>query len=141
MENRGIQRIGEDLVKIYDIPATTDRDPSGWVFWFFALFFSMIVADGGYGLMYLGLCIYLKYKYPVLQASARRFLKLATILATGCIIWGSLDIRLFWHPDQPQKLAWKIISDAIPRGEKSRVPLCSKRRDVYQFWGSETSPC
>ena len=64
MENKGVQRIGEDLVKIYDIPATTDRDPSGWVFWFFTLFFAMIVADGGYGLMYLGLCLYLKFKFP-----------------------------------------------------------------------------
>src|SRR5580700_5733746 len=44
MENQGSCRIGEDLVKIYDIPATTDRDPSGWVFWSFALFFAMIVA-------------------------------------------------------------------------------------------------
>src|SRR3984957_3901442 len=60
MENKGPSRLGEDLVKIYDIPATTDRDPSGWVFWCFALFFAMIVADGGYGLMYLGLCLYLK---------------------------------------------------------------------------------
>ena len=57
MENKGRQRIGEDLVRIYDIPATTDKDPSGWVFWFFALFFAMIVADGGYGLLYLGIAV------------------------------------------------------------------------------------
>ena len=39
MENKGIARMGEDLVHIYDVPATTDKDPSIWVFWAFALFF------------------------------------------------------------------------------------------------------
>ncbi|MBS0627292.1 MAG: hypothetical protein JSS09_03670, partial [Verrucomicrobia bacterium] len=51
MENKGILTSGEDLVKFYDVPSVTDKDPSGWVFWSFALFFAIIVADGGYGLI------------------------------------------------------------------------------------------
>ena len=133
MENRGIQRIGEDLVKIYDIPATTDRDPSGWVFWFFALFFSMIVADGGYGLMYLGLCIYLKFKYPVLQASARRFLKLATILATGCIIWGILTSAFFGIQISPKSWLGKLSVMQYLVEKKAEYHFAQKD-DVYQFW-------
>lgn len=133
MENKGIQRIGEDLVKIYDIPATTDRDPSGWVFWFFALFFSMIVADGGYGLMYLGLCIYLKFKYPSLKGSSKRFLKLATILASGCIIWGVLTSAFFGIQINPKSLLGKLSVMQYLAEKKSDYHFAQKD-DVYQFW-------
>jgi len=64
MENKDSARIGEDLVRIYDIPSSTDKDPSSWVLWAFALFFAMILADGGYGLVYLGLAFFLKKKFP-----------------------------------------------------------------------------
>lgn len=133
MENKGVQRIGEDLVKIYDVPATTDRDPSGWVFWFFALFFSMIVADGGYGLMYLGLCLYLRYKYPVMQRSARRFLKLATILATGCIIWGVLTSAFFGIQISPKSWLGKVSVMQYLAEKKAEYHFAHKD-DVYQFW-------
>ena len=95
MENKGISRIGEDLVRVYDTPAHTDKDPSIWVFWFFALFFSIIVADGGYGLLYLALAGFCWYKFPNLKGQKRRFLKLATILATGCVLWGVCTASFF----------------------------------------------
>lgn len=95
MENKGIARIGEDLVRVYDTPAHTDKDPSTWVFWFFVLFFSIIVADGGYGLFYLALAGFFWYKFPNLKGQKRRFLKLATILATGCVLWGVCTASFF----------------------------------------------
>lgn len=95
MENKGIARIGEDLVSVYDTPAHTDKDPSTWVFWFFVLFFSIIVADGGYGLFYLALAGFFWYKFPNLKGQKRRFLKLATILATGCVLWGVCTASFF----------------------------------------------
>lgn len=95
MENTGISRIGEDLVRVYDTPSHTDKDPSIWVFWFFALFFSMIVADGGYGLLYLALAGFFWYKFPNLKGQKRRFLKLATVLATGCVLWGICTASFF----------------------------------------------
>ena len=55
MENSGAAKIGEDLVHIYDTPSTNDKDPSSWVLVFFSIFFAMIVADAGYGLIYLAL--------------------------------------------------------------------------------------
>lgn len=133
MENKGPQRIGEDLVRIYDIPATTDRDPSGWVFWFFALFFAMIVADGGYGLLYLGLCLYLKYKYPVLKSSARRFLQLATILATSCVIWGVLTSAFFGLQIPPKSWLGKLSVMQYLAIQKADYHIAHKD-DVYQYW-------
>lgn len=138
MENKGAGRIGEDLVGIYDIPATTDRDPSGWVFWFFALFFAMIVADGGYGLIYLGLCLYIKYKYPVLTTSSRRFLKLATILSSGCIIWGVLTSAFFGMQISPKSWLGKLSVMQYLAVQKADYHLAQKD-DVYQFWVTKFS--
>jgi len=136
MENKGISRMGEDLVKIYDIPATTDRDPSGWVFWFFALFFAMIVADGGYGLMYLGLCLFLKFKYPHLQGSSKRFLNLATILASSCVIWGVLTSAFFGIQIGPKSWLGKLSIMQYFAIKKADYHL-AHHDDVYQFWVSK----
>lgn len=136
MENKGVERIGEDLVKIYDIPAATDRDPSGWVFWFFTLFFAMIVADGGYGLLYLGLCFYLKLKYPKLKGSGRRFLKLATILATACVIWGVLTAAFFGIQVHPKSWLGKMSVIQYLEIKKADYHIAHKD-DVYQFWVSK----
>ncbi len=123
MENRGIQKIGEDLVRIYDVPASTDNDPSGWVFWFFALFFAMIVADGGYGLMYLGLCLYLKFKMPIKSRATKRYLKLATILSTACILWGVCTSSFFGLEIKPN--SWI--------GELSGVRYLAIQKADYHF--------
>jgi V/A-type H+/Na+-transporting ATPase subunit I len=88
--NKGFAKSGEDLVKIYDIPSCTDKDPSPWVLWTFALFFAMIVSDAGYGFIYLALGLLtrflVKHKTPFLKRS----LNLLKILGISCILWGSL---------------------------------------------------
>ena len=95
LENKGMSRLGEDLVKVYDCPATTDKDPSGWVFWFFALFFAIIVADGGYGLVYLALAGYLKWKFRTFAGSAKRIFRLFVYLSCFVVVWGALTTSFF----------------------------------------------
>ncbi len=90
LENRGASRIGEDLVHIYDIPSASDRDPSLWVFIAFGLFFSMIVADAGYGLLLLAISLFLYFKYKKKRGAVKRVIKLAISLSVGCILWGTL---------------------------------------------------
>jgi len=104
MENHGIARIGEDLVKIYDVPSTGDKDPSMWVLCAFTLFFSIIISDAGYGLIYLAIAAWIKYKFPYMKGVAKRLLKLFTILACGCIVWGVANSAYFGlniHPETP----------------------------------------
>ena len=88
LENKGVARLGEDLVKIYDVPSNHDRDPSLWVFGAFGLFFSMIVGDAGYGLLLLGISLLLLFKYGKAGGLVRRIILLSTSLSIGCIIWG-----------------------------------------------------
>ena len=96
LENEGAGRIGEDLIGIYDTPSITDRDPSLWVFIAFGIFFSMIIADAGYGLIMLALSTWLYFKYGKKKGGLlRRFTLLAISLSAGCIIWGTLMVSFF----------------------------------------------
>lgn len=95
LENEGLGRMGEDLVRIYDTPSSTDKDPSMWVLFCFALFFAMIIGDAGYGLIYLALALFLRYKFPKLKGTAKRVLNLFTFLCVACIIWGTLMTSFF----------------------------------------------
>lgn len=95
MENVNYGKMGEDLVHIYDTPATNDKDPSTWVFWGFAVFFAMIISDAGYGALFLALALFLRRKITDIQPSMQRFLRLFTILSVSCIIWGVLSGSYF----------------------------------------------
>ncbi len=90
LENHGAARLGEDLVHVYDTPSHTDKDPSMWVLVCFTLFFAFIIGDAGYGLVYLALALFLRYKFPNLKGVGKRVLNLFTILCVGCVIWGTL---------------------------------------------------
>jgi len=95
MENKSYGKIGEDLVHIYDTPAPQDKDPSNWVLWAFALFFAMIVSDAGYGLIFLGISIFLIKKFSHAHAYIKRTFRLFTLLSLSCIAWGILANTYF----------------------------------------------
>ncbi|NGX39315.1 MAG: hypothetical protein KR126chlam1_00641 [Chlamydiae bacterium] len=133
MENENTNQIGEDLVRIYDIPASTDKDPSGWVIWAFALFFALIIADGGYGMLFLGLAFFLKKKFPNIKAGGKRLLKLFFILASSCIVWGVLTTSFFGIQFSPKDSISKFsILNHI--AEKKADFHKDKNDKVYKFW-------
>lgn len=108
MENKNYGKVGEDLVHIYDAPATTDKDPSTWVFWAFAIFFAMIISDAGYGAIFLGVAFFLKRKFAHIQGSGKRFLRLFTVLSTFCIGWGILSGSYFGLDIPPENPMNKV---------------------------------
>ncbi|HSX03280.1 MAG TPA: V-type ATP synthase subunit I [Rhabdochlamydiaceae bacterium] len=133
MQNKGSARLGEDLVKIYDIPSPEDKDPSPWVFWAFALFFAMIIADAGYGLLYLGIAAFIKYKFPDMSGKAKRVFKIFVSLSIGCIIWGILTTSFFgiaFKPDNPISKVSLIHYLA----EKKADYLFREKDEVYEEW-------
>ncbi len=95
LQNKGAHKIGEDLVNIYDTPSSTDKDPSLFVLISFALFFSIIIGDGGYGLILLFAALFIRYKHAHLIGMKRRLLDLATLLSFSCIVWGVLTTSFF----------------------------------------------
>ncbi len=96
IENKGFRKSGEDLVKIYDVPSSKDKDPSGWVLWTFALFFAMIVADAGYGFIYIALAFIAERRMKnALSPFLKRMIKLTKVLGIGCVLWGTLTSCFF----------------------------------------------
>lgn len=133
LENAGVSRIGEDLIHIYDTPSNTDKDPSLWVLFFFALFFSMIIGDGGYGLVLLLVAMYIRYKHSGLRGVKKRILNLVTILAFATIVWGVLTTSFFgitFAPDNPIRrvslMSWLV--------EKKVEYHIARHDETYQEW-------
>lgn len=95
LENKRFSRMGQDLISIYDTPSPWDRDPSMWVFIAFGIFFSMILADAGYGLLLFGISLYLFFKFGKKGGLGRRVILLAMSLSIGCIFWGVMLTSFF----------------------------------------------
>ncbi len=133
MENKGLARVGEDLVNIYDTPSPRDKDPSLWVLCAFAVFFAMIIADAGYGFLFLTLGLFLYWKFPRLKGMGKRFIKLLLILATSCIIWGALSTSYFGLEILPTNPLSKISIVSYLAEKKANYHL-AKRDEVYTEW-------
>ena len=55
LRNRGPARAAEFVTNMYSVPDYREFDPNGFVFFFFMIFFGLIMADIGYGiLLFLG---------------------------------------------------------------------------------------
>ncbi len=149
MENTGYGKIGEDLVNIYDVPNPKDKDPSRWVMWAFALFFGMIVADAGYGMLYLCLALFIKFKFPNLKDSAQRLLKLLFVLALFCVGWGILTVSFFGMEVGPNNPVRKVSlihylakkkaeyhleqKDTVYKEYKERYPKLANVQNGHEF--------
>ncbi len=131
MENKGIGKVGEDIVNIYDTPSHTDKDPSIWVLASFALFFAMIVADAGYGLIYFLIGLYYKYKFPNMNATGRRFVKLVLILGCCTMIWGASTAAFFGIEIGPNNPYRKFSFLHTMAAKKAEYHL-ERKDDVYQ---------
>lgn len=134
LENYGINRMGEDVIHIYDTPSITDKDPSLWVLLSFAFFFAFIIGDAGYGTLFLGVALYLRYRFSKgLHGVKRRVLNLVTLLCFACIAWGVLTTSFFgisFSPDSPIRkvslLTWLV--------EKKTAYHMEHHDEVYQYW-------
>ncbi len=134
LENKGLAHIGEDLVHVYDTPSHKDEDPSSWVFWSFLVFFSMIVADAGYGMIYLLLGLGIRYKFPYIQGFGRRFIKLMILIAMGCVAWGFCVGSYFGIELAPDSLLRKCAPVHYLVKKKVEYYIQNPQDADYQEW-------
>jgi V/A-type H+/Na+-transporting ATPase subunit I len=135
LENQGVGQVGEDLVHVYDTPSMTDKDPSWWVLIFFSLFFSLIIGDGGYGLIFLAAALYVKYRYSLNQAG-KRVTTLIAILGGACLIWGVLSHAFFGiHPSMDSPLRKVSIIQWLV--ERKAAYHIQRQDEVWAEWVKE----
>lgn len=82
-DNAPALRAGEDLVTFYRTPAYRLWDPSSVVFFSFAVFFAMIIADAGYGLMLCGVTAWLWRRLAATESGRAWRVLLATLSGTS----------------------------------------------------------
>lgn len=136
MRNNDFVKMGEDLVNIYDVPSQKDKDPSFWVLAFFTLFFAMIISDAGYGIIYLLIGLFLKYKIKKKTASFKRFINLVFVLSVSCIIWGVATASFFGIEMKPTNTLEKASLLHYLSLKKADYHLKMKD-DVYEKWVRE----
>jgi V/A-type H+-transporting ATPase subunit I len=108
MKNTGYKRVGEDLVQIYDTPSHTDKDPSLFVLVAFSIFFAMIVADAGYGFVYLLLSLLAWFKIKKKSEAITRINKLFFLISSCCIVWGIMIGSYFGIALSPENPLQKV---------------------------------
>lgn len=105
LENAPALASGEDLVQFYKTPAYGEWDPSVIVFYSFVLFFAMIMADAGYGLV-LAVIVAASWQRMGRSAVGLRLRRLAAWLAGATIVFGMLSGGYFgFSPPQGSLLA------------------------------------
>lgn len=136
LDNKGIPRVGEDIIHIFDTPSHTDKDPSVWVLSCFALFFAMIVGDAGYGLIFLLTAFFIRYKIKNLKGLGKRFVELIMILGIVCVGWGLLMNNFFsinFSSENPLK-KYSLINWLVEKKTEYHMEM---KDETYTFWVSK----
>ena len=132
-ENKKYARVGEDLVKIYDIPSYEDKDPSSWVLIFFALFYAMIISDAGYGVLYLVISAIFAWTIKSKKPLVVRFKKLCFLLSFCCIGWGLISGSFFGMGLPIKSPLNKYVLFTQIAQAKAQYHL-DKKDDVFELW-------
>ncbi|OJG83109.1 V-type ATP synthase subunit I [Enterococcus ratti] len=94
LKNHPIVAPFEMLTEMYSLPKYQEVDPTPWMTPFYLVFFGMMVADIGYGLlMFLG--AFMLQKFIIMPREIQRFIKFFEILAIPSIIWGFIYSSFF----------------------------------------------
>ena len=87
LKNNPLVQPFEMLTEMYSIPKYDEIDPTPWMMPFYLVFFGMMVADFGYGLLML-VATTVGLKALTLPKGTQRFLKLFQYLSVSTIVWG-----------------------------------------------------
>ncbi len=98
---------GQDLVSFYQTPSYHAWDPSRIVFFSFALFFAMIMADAGYALI-LSLFLARYWKRMGASGGGRRFRLLTAVVLATSFVYGVLVGSYFGIVPQTASLAGSL---------------------------------
>lgn len=87
LKNAAIVQPFEMLTEMYSLPQYREIDPTPWLAPFYFVFFGMMVADLGYGILMLFVTTF-ALKKLTLSKGVARFMKLFQYLSVSTIIWG-----------------------------------------------------
>lgn len=89
LDNKGLVVPFEAITSMYALPKSYEVDPTPIFAIFYFIFYGMMFADMGYGLILAGACFLLLKKFP-LENTAYRLVKCLGFCGISTFIWGAL---------------------------------------------------
>ena len=87
LKNKKLIRPFETLTEMYSLPQYSELDPTPYLSIFYWVFFGMMVADTGYGLL-LGIATGIALRFFTLRRGMRKSLEFFHLLSYSTVIWG-----------------------------------------------------
>ena len=94
LKNNNVVSPFESLTEMYSLPKYGEVDPTPLLTPFYMVFFGMMVADVGYGLLILLVTMWLSKK-RTLRRDVKKFINLFKILSIPVILWGLIYGSMF----------------------------------------------
>ncbi|SHE32728.1 V/A-type H+-transporting ATPase subunit I [Modicisalibacter ilicicola DSM 19980] len=114
---------GAEIVHFYQMPGYRSWDPSRVIFFSFAIFFAMILADAGYALLLLGAILFLSRRLERRRAGTR-VRNLGFALVGFAFVYGVLAGSYFgWSPPPGSWLAHLWILDVNDFGQMMQLAI------------------
>ena len=105
-------------------PAYTESDVSVPFFCYFTIFFAMLVGDGGYGALILGLAIFGWFKTRSRRTLvAKSWLTLLTVFSSATVLWGLLS-NTWFGAGIPWCADWPTVKWLADPSYKNMMLLC-----------------
>ncbi len=98
LENKPLFKPFEVIINLYGVPKYFEIDPTPFVSFFFLIFFGLCLTDAGYGLIFIGISIYMFFKIK----NSKKFALLIFLLGLFTIFAGALFNG--WFGDLPSYL-------------------------------------
>ena len=135
LENNGFSESVEGVLESYGLPKKGEIDPTMLMSFFYVFFFVLMLSDAAYGLvMFLGCFLILK-KFPRMEQSLKKSIKMFMYCGFSTLIWGilfggyfgdAIDVvaRTFFHVEIPEGGLVKALW-FVPLNEPMRMLMYS----------------
>jgi len=111
VENGPVAESIKPVMDMYGVPSSKELDPSSVTLFFFVIFFGLIIADAGYGLI-LAIGSALALKLFKMEDGTKRFAKLILLSGLATVFWGIMfggffgieaisEYALWFNPNAP----------------------------------------
>ena len=90
LKNNKFTESVEGIVASFGLPAKGEIDPTAFISFFYVFFFGMMLSDAAYGILVFLVCFILVKKFPRMDSSMRKSLKLFMYGGLSTLIWGIL---------------------------------------------------
>lgn len=144
LKNNKFTESVEGIVESFGLPAKGEIDPTTIMSFFYVFFFGMMLSDAAYGILVFLVCFILVKKFPRMESSMRKSLKLFMFGGLSTLVWGilfggyfgdAIDVvaKTFFHVTVPEGGMVKALW-FVPLNDPMRLLLYSMAFGVIHLF-------